>query len=290
MLIASFSFAFTGACARYLQGEINPIEMVLFRNLLGVLFIGYSVIRRPIIQQGGKPWLLFFRGFIGTTALYTFFYGISKIGLAISITYQQSYPVFLALIGGLYLGERLKWREWTAIIIGFAGICMIFLPSVDNSLLSAKNHVIGLSNAIMTGMAYLSIRGLSEYYDQRSIILSFMVCGIVFPILSLFVGEYYENEAIDFIINKFTMPVGYQWSVLGALGIAAMIGQIYLTKAFSYQKTGVIAAIGYSNIVFSIIFGYILGDAFPSAMSLIGIVLIITCGVMVSWKPREIVD
>ena len=97
-------------------------------------------------------------------------------------------------------------------------------------------------------------------------------------------------EVQNFIINKFTMPVGYQWSVLGALGIAAMIGQIYLTKAFSYQKTGVIAAIGYSNIVFSIIFGYILGDAFPSAMSLIGIVLIITCGVMVSWKPREIVD
>lgn len=286
MLIASFCFAFTGACARYLRDDINPIELVLFRNIVGVVIIGYSVWRRPIIQQGGKPFLLLFRGFIGTTALYTFFYGISKIGLAISITYQQSYPVFLALIGGLFLGERLKLKEWSAILIGFFGICMIFLPSIDSSTLSIKNHIIGLSNGIMTGMAYLSIRGLSEYYDQRSIILSFMFCGLVLPIISLGIGEFYTNEHLDFVINTFVWPVGNQWVTLFTLGVAAMAGQVYLTKAFSYQKTGVIAAIGYSNIIFSIFFGTILGDAFPNMTSMIGILLIITCGIMVSWSPK----
>ncbi|MBK9736690.1 MAG: EamA family transporter [Saprospiraceae bacterium] len=39
MLIASFCFAFTGACARYLRDDINPIELVLFRNLIGIGFI-----------------------------------------------------------------------------------------------------------------------------------------------------------------------------------------------------------------------------------------------------------
>jgi drug/metabolite transporter (DMT)-like permease len=286
MLIASFCFAFTGACARYLRDDINPIELVLFRNLIGVLFIGISVMRTPLIQVGGKPWLLVFRGVIGTFALYSFFYGISRIGLAISITYQQSYPVFLALIAAFFLGDKLKFREWIAILIGFSGICLIFLPSVDNSILSTKHHFIGISNAVMTGMAYLSIRGLSTIYDQRSIILSFMICGIVLPILSLLIGEFYTSESLDFIIDRFVMPQGNQWFPIIALGLAAMVGQIYLTKAFSYQKTGVIAAIGYSNIIFSIIFGTLLGDAFPEILSLLGIVLIIICGILVSLKPK----
>jgi len=72
--------------------------------------------------------------------------------------------------------------------------------------------------------------------------------------------------------------------VILLLGIAALFGQIYLTKAFSFQKTGVIGAVGYSNIVFSIIFGILLGDSFPGVLSLIGIVMIIACGILISFR------
>jgi len=243
MLIASFSFALTGACARHLRDDINPIELVLFRNLIGVGFILYSIKTTPVVQRGGKIWLLIFRGVIGTLALYTFFYGISNIGLAISITYQQSYPVFLALAAAWYFGEKLKFSEWVAIIFGFAGICFIFLPSVDTSGLSLKHHVTGIANAMMTGMAYLSIRGLSEIYDQRSIILSFMLSGIVMPVLSLTAGNFISTDHFDFLVERFDIPQINHYPVILLLGIAALIGQIYLTKAFSFQKTGVIGAV-----------------------------------------------
>ena len=284
MVIASFSFALTGACARYLRSDINPIELVLFRNIIGVGFIVYSLIQKPADALGGKIGLLIFRGVIGTLALYTFFYGISKIGLAIAITYQQSYPVFLSVMAIFLLGEKLIFREWTAIIIGFVGICLIFLPSVDSSQLTLKHHLLGISNAVMTGMAYMSIRGLSKYYDQRTIILSFMLSGIILPVISLSLGSVEEFPQFDFFIQKFDTPKMEHISVILLLGIAALVGQVYLTKAFSYQKTGVIAAVGYSNIVFSITFGTMLGDAFPDVLSMTGILLIIICGVMVSFK------
>lgn len=284
MVIASFCFALTGACARYLRDDINPIELVLFRNLIGVVFIYYSIKRAPLVQVGGRIWLLIFRGVIGTLALYTFFYGISKIGLAISITYQQSYPVFLALMGAFYLGEKLKISEWLAIILGFAGICLIFLPSIDTSGLSIKHHITGMSNALMTGMAYLSIRGLSQFYDQRAIILSFMLSGILLPIASLTMGHYVHVPELDFLIDGFDIPKLTNYPVILLLGIAALVGQVYLTKAFTFQKTGVIGAMGYTNILFSIIFGTMLGDAIPTLTSMCGIVLIIACGVMISRK------
>lgn len=287
MLVASFCFALTGACARWLRDDINPIELVLFRNIIGVVFILYSIHHRPVVQSGGKRWLLLFRGVIGTLALYSFFYGISKIGLAISITYQQSYPVFLALFATWLFGERLTGKEWFAIITGFGGICLIFLPSAHTSLLSVKHHMIGLSNALMTGMAYLSIRGLSDIYDQRSIILSFMLSGILLPVLSLTTGHFVDAEPLDFIVDTFDVPLISHYPVILLLGIAALFGQVYLTKAFTYPKTGIIGAIGFSNIVFSVIFGTMLGDAFPDVLSLIGIFLIIVCGIMVSYRKTS---
>ncbi len=287
MLVASFSFALTGACARYLRNDINPIQLVLFRNVIGVGFIFWSVYRKPIVQTGGKLGLLIFRGFIGTLALYTFFYGISKIGLAISITYQQSYPIFLSIMAAWWFGERLKIKEWAAVIIGFVGIFLIFIPSADTSSLLLRNHLIGVSNAVMTGLAYLSIRGLSAIYDQRSIILSFMLSGIILPIISLGLGECLQVQSLDFLINTVD-PIKYSHiPVIVLLGVAALIGQIFLTKAFSYQKTGVIAAVGYSNIVFSILFGVILGDGLPDVYSFGGIGLIILCGVLISFGQRR---
>lgn len=286
MLLASFSFALTGACARYLRNDINPIQLVLFRNIIGVGFIMWSIHRRPIQQTGGKLGLLVFRGLIGTLALYTFFYGISKIGLAISITYQQSYPVFLSIMAAWWFGERLKIQEWSAVLIGFVGIFLIFVPSADTSTLVMRNHMLGISNAIMTGLAYLSIRGLSAIYDQRSIILSFMLSGIILPLISLGIGSFIVTENFDFLIDDFDTVNYHHLPIILLLGIAALVGQVYLTKAFSYQKSGVIAAVGYSNIIFSILFGVLLGDELPDIYSFVGIGLIIICGVLISFAPK----
>jgi drug/metabolite transporter (DMT)-like permease len=89
---------------------------------------------------------------------------------------------------------------------------------------------------------------------------------------------------LDFIIAP---PVVPQWNdllLILCLGIAALLGQVFLTRAFSHQNTGLIGAVGYSNIVFSIFFGVMIGDAMPDTTSLIGIVLIILSGVVISMQ------
>jgi drug/metabolite transporter (DMT)-like permease len=155
MLIASFSFALVGACTRILRDSISSVEIVFFRNLIGVLFIAYSVYKRPLKQLGGKPFLLIFRGVIGTIALYTYFYSITKIGLAEAITYQQTYPIFIAIFSIFIAGEGLRRNEWLAVLLGFAGICFIFIPQMSGGIHSTRSHIIGISNAILTGFAYI---------------------------------------------------------------------------------------------------------------------------------------
>ena len=284
MVLASLMFALTGAIARLLKDEYASVHLVLFRNVIGVVFVLYWLYTKPPQQQGGRPWLLFFRGFIGTMALYFFFYGVTTIGLPESITYQQSYPIFLAVISAFWLGQRLSAAAWTAIAVGFVGLCMIFVPKMSSHALEVKSHLIGIANLVMTGMAYLSIRGLTKYYDNRTIVLSFMLCGIGFPILSMLASTVYKGQALDFIIAPPVVPQWHDLPLILCLGVAALLGQVFLTRAFSHRNTGLIGAVGYSNIVFSIFFGVMIGDAMPDATSLIGIVLIILSGVVVSMQ------
>lgn len=73
MLFASLMFAFMGASAKELSDSISSVEVVFFRNLFGVVIILFSIYRKPLVQEGGRPLLLIFRGTAGFIALLMFF-------------------------------------------------------------------------------------------------------------------------------------------------------------------------------------------------------------------------
>ena len=59
-----------------------------------------------------------------------------------------------------------------------------------------------------------------------------------------------------------------------------------MTKAYACAKAGIIGTISYSNIVFSILLGLVLGDSFPSTSIVLGIILIVLSGLLVSSKKE----
>lgn len=280
MLGASFFFALMSAISKWLSRDFHIVQLVFFRNIIGVLFIGTSILQRPMKQAGGKLGLLIFRGVVGTLSLYLLFYAIQNLGLSRASTYQYTYPIFLAFLSWLFLGEKLSLMEWIAILLGFAGILFVFRPDFSMSL---RNHVIGLGNALLTAVAYLAIRQLGQFYDTRGIVLSFMLSGIILPIFSMIIGTYFPSDQLDFLIGTFKWPVTLaHWLGFLALGITAMIGQIMMTQSFTFDKAGRIAAVGYSNILFALLFGFLMGESIPTVATLFGMVLIVGGGLLVS--------
>ncbi|WP_229216494.1 DMT family transporter [Dyadobacter sp. 3J3] len=286
MLGASFFFAFMSAISKWLSRDFHIVQLVFFRNIIGVLFIGTSILKRPMKQKGGRLGLLIFRGVVGTLSLYLLFYAIKNLGLGRASTYQYTYPIFLAFLSWLFLGEKLNLTEWIAIVLGFAGILFVFRPDLS---MSVRNHVIGLGNALLTAVAYLAIRQLGQVYDTRAIVLSFMLSGIVLPIFSIIIGTYFPNDQLDFLIGTFKWPATWQhWLGFLAIGITAMIGQIMMTQSFTFDKAGRIAAVGYSNILFALVFGFLMREAVPTIATLVGMTLIISGGLLVSFSKDKI--
>jgi len=286
MLGAAFFFALTSAISKWLGKEFHIVQLVFFRNIVGVVFIISSIWRRPFEQKaGGKMGLLIFRGVVGTLSLYLLFYAIQKLGLGRASTYQYTYPIFLALLSWLLIGETLNLREWGAIFVGFAGILFVFRPDLS---MSWRDNTLGIGNAILTAISYLSIRQLGMVYDTRAIILSFMLSGIVMPIISMLVGTYYPQEGLDFLIGTFSWPHTLeQWLGFLAIGLTALLGQRLLTQSFTYDKAGRVAAVGYSNILFSAILGFLMGEALPSFTMLVGMILIVGGGILVSIAKKK---
>ena len=283
MLFASLLFAFMGAAAKELSDSMSSVEVVFFRNVFGVLLILISIYKSPLNQLGGKFWLLVFRGVVGFIALLFFFYNISKIPLGEAMTFSKTSTIFTAILAYMFLKEKLGIKGWIGLFIGFIGI--VFITEFDGSSLE-KTDYLGILSGVGAALAYTSVRELRKFYDSRAIVLSFMTIGTIGPMILMIIGSFYTNPHLDFMLGTFTMPKSSDWLYIILLGIFATFAQIYMTKAYSFAKAGIIGTISYSDIAFSIILGLILGDSFPSILIIFGILLIVLSGLLVSLKKE----
>lgn len=279
MLFASFLFAIMGAFAKLASEHMSSLEVVFFRNIFGVVFIGYALYKTPMVQRGGRPFLLFFRGLMGFSALLAYFYNIAHIPLGDAVTFSKTAPIFTAIFAWLFLNEKLTLSAWIAIAIGFCGILLITQPS---GIGFTKYDILGIFSGIGAALAYTSIRELKNYYDTRMIVLSFTFVGTAGPIALFILSKYFYMSELDFMLGEFVMPSGVVWFYVIGLGSLGTLSQFYMTKAYGETKAGIVGAVSYTNIVFAILVGLMLGDALPSLITTCGIALIIAAGIMVA--------
>lgn len=279
MLFASFLFAVMGAFAKLSSEYMSSLEVVFFRNLFGVMIIGYTIYKEKTKNIGGRVLLLFFRGLMGFLSLLAYFYNIAHISMGDAVTYSKTAPIFTAIFAWAFLKEKLSPIAWGAIFIGFIGILLIAQP---HSIGFSKYDILGIFSGIGAALAYTSVRELRNYYDTKTIVLSFTLVGTIGPIILFALSKYFYMPELDFMMGEFIIPSGVVWLYVIGLGVLGTLSQYYMTKAYAATKAGIVSAVSYTNILFSIIIGAILGDAFPSLLTTLGIVLIVAAGVMVA--------
>lgn len=285
MLLASLSFAFMGGFAKVVSQKFAGVEVTFFRNIFGVVLIGFSIYKSPLKQIGGKPILLFFRGAMGFLALLAYFYIIAYMPLGEVVTYNKTSPIFVAIFAYIFLGEKLNRWAIFAILLGFIGIVMIAQPQGGSF---DKYDVLGIFSGLGAALAYTSIRELRTYYDTRAIVMSFMGVGTIAPLILMIITPYINPpKLLDFMFAPFIMPHGIEWFYLTMMGLSATFSQIMMTKAYEYTKAGIVGTISYSNIVFAIIIGVALGDSLPNILTVIGIVLVISSGLLVAFSKDK---
>jgi len=283
MLGSALISAFNGALTKILSEDISALEIVFFRNFIGIFLVLYALRHTPPKLKGGKIHLLFTRGFFGFMAMILFFYTITVIPLGEAITLNKTSPFFVTILAFFLLREHLALRTLFALFIGFLGVVFIVKPF---GLTFSYAHFLGILGGFFAAAAYTTIKKIKDIYDSRVIVLSFVGVGTVMPaflfLLSLFISV---PEAFAFLFPKFIFPTQISvWLLIGVMAFISTLSQWLLTKAYSSKNLSVVGVISYTNIPFAIGFGTLLGDKFPDTMTFIGIGLIVFGGVLVSKK------
>ncbi len=284
MLLAALGFSVMGGAAKLLKGSFNAGQLVFYRNLVGLvaLLIGFAI--KPPVSRGGKLKWLIFRGIMGTVALYTLLYCILHLPLGTAMTYNLTSAIFIAVFSFFLFREYHGKEVLFSVLLGFAGMVLVYKPAM---YFPWYYHLAGLISGIASAIAYITVGKLNKYYDARVIVASFMISGVFFPSLSMLVHYTTGYPADEIFIIAFKWPQAKEWLYILLLGIAALFGQYFVTKAYGADKAGIVSAISYANIIFSVFIGMLLGDAFPDGMSLSGISCIIVSGIIVSMVKKR---
>jgi len=285
MLVGALISALNGALTKILAEDISALEIVFFRNLIGIGLILYALKHTAPKLSGGKFYMLLSRGLYGFLAMILFFYTITVIPLGEAITLNKTSPLFVSILAYYLLKEHLSLNTVFALIIGFLGIILIVKPF---GLSISYAHFLGILGGFFAAAAYTTIKKIKDIYDSRVIVLSFVGVGTVLPAILFLIAPYMNApDAISFMFPIFEMPnTLYIWMLILFMAVISTLSQWLLTKAYSTSKVSIIGVISYTNIPFSIGFGWMLGDALPDLLTYIGIGLIVLGGILVGMKKK----
>ena len=131
MLASSLGFTVMAVLIRDVAATIDPLQMAFFRCTIGwiailpfVAHVGFSTIRSSLLR------LHLSRAALGTIAMFCAYYAIAHMPLADFTALSFTRPLFATVMAVIVLHEVVRWRRWTATIIGFLGVVVMVRPGV----------------------------------------------------------------------------------------------------------------------------------------------------------------
>jgi drug/metabolite transporter (DMT)-like permease len=273
----------TDGVAKFLTDEISPGEIAwgrfFFQCVLTVPLVVAATGWRSLVPD--RVFGNFMRGFLLACGTVMFFVGLTRIPLADSAAIFFIQPFILTILSVVFEGERVGWRRWTAIVIGFGGALLVIQPSFAEigpyALFPAGsacciaaymllNRRLRGSGSAMAMQTFASLSGTVTI----SLVL-FLTAGLA-PVPELAI----------------TAPTPAEWAFLAGIGGFAALGHYLMIIAFRYATPAVVAPMAYVQIISSTAFGYIVFGDFPDFGKWIGIAIVVSCGIYVFWRETRV--
>ncbi len=243
MLLACFSLSVIAAIGRYAAfAGLHPFQTVFLRLLIAFITL------LPFVFHAGlkslhttKIKLHIFRTINGLFAMWLWFSAIAYIPIDEQVALSFLAPIFTTIGAVLLLGEVVRLRRVTAIIVSLAGALIIIRPGIAEFSLG---HGLALSSAMAMGVTMLLIKSLTAKDSPLTIVFYSHLLMLPISVLPA--------------LSVWQWPETSLWLWMLGFGPAAAIGHFALAKSYSLADASFVASIDYARLPFAALIGWIL--------------------------------
>jgi S-adenosylmethionine uptake transporter len=273
MLGGDFMFALNDAMGKWLVASFSVGQVVLIRSIGAFAILGPMIARQGASRLVAidRPWLQFMR--VAATTLDTaFFYAaVVFLPLADVMSFYMAGPIYVAALSHFLLGEKVGWRRWAAILVGFAGVIIMLEPT---SAALSWASIFAFLGSIAFGFAIVLSRQLRGTSDTT--LVTWQTIGTLLVGAVLAIGNWRTPSALD----------------LGGmllLGIVSCAAHMMITRALKMAPASTLAPLHYSLLLWAVVFGLVFFGDVPSGRILAGSAIVVFAGLFI-FHRQKVVD
>ncbi|MCX7032712.1 MAG: DMT family transporter [Arenimonas sp.] len=272
MTASTVIFGCMAVCIRLASAQLHPFEIAFFRNFFGFIFILPILVRHgPSLLKTHRLPLYLVRCLIGIVSMLAGFWAIVNLPLAQAIALSYSTPLFVTIGAVLVLGEVVRARRWTAVLVGFLGVVLIVRPgSADFT----AGSLVALMAAVASASVAISIKFLSRTEHPDAIVLYTTMLWVPMSLVpALFVWE---------------MPVGITWLWIVLAGLLGTTAHMCWTRALKLADASMLTPISFMQILVVAVFGYFLFDEALDRWTVLGAAIIFGSNVYIARREARL--
>ncbi|HVP34664.1 MAG TPA: DMT family transporter [Steroidobacteraceae bacterium] len=272
MIAAVAVFSLMDGILKLLTARYPPLQVAALRGATSLPFTLAPVLiagkLRDLVPRRWPMHLL--RGVLMTVVIAGFIYAVRELSLANTYSVFLSAPLIVAALSVPLLRERVNWRNWLAIVVGFAGVLVMLRPSTSG--LAGFGALAALLGATAYALSAIAVRVLTRTDTTVSVV--FWTVGL----MTVFAGAIAAPGWVSIA------PADWKW--LLALGVLAAVAQYLLTEAFRSAPPSVVSPFEYTALLWGVGIDRLVWHVLPSLRVCLGGGIVIGSGLYLLWRER----
>jgi len=264
MIFGSLCFGTMNALVKY-TSDLDGVDVwmvILIRSAVIAFAVASFAVSRGISLKMNDPKTMFLRCTVGLIAMILYFSALARIPIGQAVTLQYTAPIFVALLSGRIIAEKVQPSVIALVVTAFAGIVLIVSPSLGSV---EPNALLALGSGLFAALAYIYVRELRKTDSATSVVFWFAAFSVAGSLV----------QAAPHVASLDTHTL----AALIGVGIGAGGGQVGITMAYHRANAAWVSAFSYLTVIVATFYGFVLFEEALSIADWAGGILIVGSGI-----------
>ena len=279
MLLAVLMFSLNDVMGKWLASTFWVGQLLLLRGVAALAVLGLIILRAGwrVALDVSRPGVMAVRMGLTGCEVASFYYAVKYMPLGDAITFWMAAPIYVAALSPVLLGEKVGWRRWTAIGVGFLGVLIALGPAFDAQ---PQAVAVALFGSLCFGLMMITGRQLRAS-DGLALVFWPTLASTLFGGGMILYG-------LAQGASGWVAPGATDYFLLALLGLVALAAHYFTNKSLILADAAAVTPYQYTLLVWAMIFGWLFFGETPHLPMLAGAALIVASGLYIFFREQQL--